>query len=201
VLTRKKKFICLIALAPLPVLLITGTAILYDGLTDKLESADVAIVLGSAVNELGVPSPRLQARLDKAVELYNQHLFPTVLVSGGIDPRGHDEAQIMSAYLRARGIPGDRILVDSGGSTTWLTAQNAQQILHDHNLNRAMVITQYFHITRTKLALRHFGIQCVAWAHANRFEWRDIYSMGRETLGYYSYLLSTSLSYALYNVA
>ena len=43
--------------------------IIVDGLNDSLEKADLAVVFGNEVNVDGHPSPRLQARLDKAVEV------------------------------------------------------------------------------------------------------------------------------------
>jgi hypothetical protein len=55
--------------------------------------------------------------------------------------------------------------------------------------NHAMVITQYYHITRTTLAMHKVGINKVYSAHARIFELRDLYSLTREFIGYYIYLL------------
>jgi len=53
----------------------------------------------------------------------------------------------------------------------------------------AIAITNYYHITRTRLTFAKFGIKRVYTAHANFFEWRDGYSLLREFFGYYKYLL------------
>ena len=58
-------------------------ALLVAGLHDEIHSADLAVVPGNTVYANGTPSARLAARLDRALELYQQGLFPLILVSGG----------------------------------------------------------------------------------------------------------------------
>lgn len=65
------------------IFLISALLIVVDGLSDELHIADVAIVLGNTVQPDGLPSPRLQARLDKTIELYRQKMFSQIIVSGG----------------------------------------------------------------------------------------------------------------------
>jgi uncharacterized SAM-binding protein YcdF (DUF218 family) len=55
------------------------------------------------------------------------------------------------------------------------------------NIESVMVITQYFHITRTKLAFNKLGFKNVYAAHAEIFEYRDLYSIIREFPAYYKY--------------
>lgn len=162
--------------------------IVLDGLSDEINTADVAIVLGSKVEESGLPSARLRARLDKAIELYRQGLFPHVIVSGGVGSEGFDEAAVMKSYLVEQGVPENRIYIDSQGMTTHLTARNAAQLMKQNGWRSALVISQYFHISRTKLALRRYGVAPVFSAHAEFFEMRDLYSIAREVFGYGGYL-------------
>ena len=163
--------------------------IITDGLIDEIHSADVAVVLGNTVNPDGNPSPRLQARLDKTVELYQKGLFPNIIVSGGFGSEGFDEATVMRQYLISHGIPENCIRVDSVGNTTALTAKNAAQIMKQNNWQSAMIISQYFHISRTRLAFVHYGVNPIYSAHADYFEMRDFYSLFREVIGYFSYIL------------
>lgn len=157
------------------------------GLHDDIGHADVALVLGSKVEADGEPSSRLRARLDKTVELYRAGWFPEIFASGGIGKEGYDEAVVMKAYLVAHGIPNERVIVDNSGATTFASARKTRQILRDEKLNSVLVISQYFHIPRAKLALKRFGIATVYTAHANFFEWRDIYSSLREVPGCMAY--------------
>jgi vancomycin permeability regulator SanA len=100
-------------------LFLLGTGILVTaGLRDHLGTADIGLVLGSKVALDGTPSPRLRARLDRALELYRSGYFPTVIVSGGIGKEGYDEALVMRDYLVSHGIPKGSVIMDSEGTTT-----------------------------------------------------------------------------------
>lgn len=168
--------------------LLSVVAILADGLTDERCFTDVALVLGNRVEPGGQPSPRLQARLDKAVQLYHQGHFPRIIVSGGVGQEGYDEAAVMQATLIARGIPAARIFVDSAGDDTYNSARNTARLLTAHELQSVLVISQHFHLARAKLALRRFGVTTVCAVRADYFEWRDIYATAREVVAYYVYL-------------
>jgi vancomycin permeability regulator SanA len=160
-----------------------------DGLTDEVQQSDVGIILGNRVEPDVHPSRRLQSRLDRAVELYNNKYFDHLIVSGGFGKEGYDEAKVMKDYLVKAGIPADSIIEDSKGENTQMTAKNCKFVMDSMNFRTATVITQYYHIPRSKLALHKAGIQTVYSAHARIFELRDIYSLFREFFGYYQYLL------------
>lgn len=158
-----------------------------DGLRDRLGRADVGVVLGNQVLPSGLPSRRLRARLDRAAELHRRGFFPVILVSGGIDPDGHDEARAMRDYLVTKGVPSDRIAMDRAGNNTRLTALHTREWLAAHGGNSALAISQYFHLPRCRLALRQAGIARVYSAHAKVWEWRDLYSTPREVIGWLRY--------------
>lgn len=155
---------------------------------DEIQKADVAVVLGNAVNRDGLPSHRLAARLDTAVKLYHDGMFDHVIVSGGIGRYGFDEAAVMKNYLVKQGVPPEKIIADSLGVTTAATARNTAVIAREHRWSSVLVISQYFHIPRSRLALSRAGLDRVYSAHAHYFELRDIYSTLREVIGYGAYL-------------
>lgn len=163
--------------------------IAVDGLRDEVHTADVAIVLGNTVERDGRPSARLQARLDKTLELYREGLFAHVIVSGGVGVEGFNEPEVMKQYLINHGVPKDCVIVDAEGATTYLTARNAAQVMKRNGWQSALVISQYFHISRTRLAVESYGVKPVYSAHAEYFELRDLYSLAREVIGYAAYLL------------
>lgn len=165
-----------------------------DGLMDEKQQADLGVVLGNKIELDGMPSERLRYRLEKAVELYRKGYFPGILVSGGIGSEGYDESQIMKQYLIDKGIPADKILMDHHGLNTRMTAQNTKKIMDSRKLTSVMVITQFYHISRTKLAFYKLGIDDVYSASADYFERRDIYSTFREFFAYYQYLFFEKFS-------
>jgi vancomycin permeability regulator SanA len=174
------------------VFLATAAAIVIDGLRDEIGPADIAVVLGSKVELDGKPSARLRARLDRALELHRSGLAPRILVSGGIGVEGFDEAAVMREYLLSRGVPAERVHVDPAGSTTLATARNAARFLSAGGWKSAVLVSQYFHLPRARLALRRCGVSTVYTAHAAYFELRDLYSTAREVLAFYAYLLLSS---------
>lgn len=159
------------------------------GLKDDVGKADIALVLGNKVEDDGTSSPRLQARLDKTLELYHAGYFQIIIVSGGIGKEGYDEAKVMRDYLVANGIPSASIIMDNAGINTYASAKNTSQIIRQQKLNSVFIISQYFHLPRIRLALKCFGVSAIYSAHADFFEARDIYSLLREVVGYVSYSL------------
>ncbi|WP_163536954.1 YdcF family protein [Gracilibacillus sp. YIM 98692] len=170
--------------------------ILWDGWNDEEKESHIGVVLGNKVMEDGSPSERLQARLDKAVEFHQRGLLDQVIVSGGVGVEGYDEAKVMKEYLVDHAIPAEVILVDQNGYNTMQTAQNARSFLKYLEMSlettKVTVITQHFHITRSKLAFKEAGFEQVYGAHADFLEWRDVYSTIREFPAYYKYLWFSS---------
>ena len=160
-----------------------------DGLNDNIGISDAAVVLGNKVELDGKPSKRLQGRLERALELYNKEHFKYIIVSGGTGKEGFDEAVVMKNYLVENGVPDEAVLLDQEGYNSFMTAQNTKTIMSEMDLNSITIISQYYHITRTKLTFRKAGFDKVYTAHAKYFELRDMYSLFREFFAYYKYLL------------
>jgi uncharacterized SAM-binding protein YcdF (DUF218 family) len=164
-------------------------AISLAGLWDDARPADVCVVLGNTVGRDGRPSERLRARLDKALELYRAGMFAEVIVSGGVGEEGFDEAAVMKQYLLENGVPEDRVHADSRGLDTFETARNAKTLMAARGWGSALVVSQYFHVPRCRLALRRAGVGDVSSAHADYFELRDLYSTCREVAAYAYYFV------------
>ena len=142
---------------------------------------------GNAVQAEGQPARRLRGRLDTALRLRSAGCCGPVIVSGGIDPAGHDEAQVMRDYLVSQGVPTEAILMDNTGADTYASARRTIGILRGHGWSRVCVVSQYFHVPRARLTLTHFGVPYVASGSARHLEWRDLYSIPREVVGYVWY--------------
>jgi len=167
--------------------LIQSAIIITDGLNDEMGASDIGVILGTTVNVDGSLSDRLQKRLDKGIELYKHSAIKLIVVSGGLGKEGYYEGNKMSEYLIAKGVPKGKIIIDNSGNTTMATAKNVKKMhLKGESIT---VISQYFHITRTKLAFRNEGFVNVKGVHANHFEPLDFYSIFREFFGFYWYLL------------
>jgi uncharacterized SAM-binding protein YcdF (DUF218 family) len=167
-------------------------AICIDGCTDRgpPAGADVAVVLGNHVSAAGEASPRLQRRLDAALALYQDGRVPRIIVSGGQDRGSAPEAEVMKRYLVERGVPADAVIEDRGGINTYATARFVADHMQAGGLRSVVAVSQYYHLTRCKLALRRFGIPLVYGAPAPlALELREPWSWLRELVGWYSYAL------------
>lgn len=169
------------------IVLLPFLVIIIDGLTDDLFDADFAVVLGNKVEPNGEPSKRLKARLDAGLDIYKKGMCRKIIVSGGVDKAGYDEARVMKKYLVGNNVPEDDIIEDSCGINTYYTGKFCAYESKKNNWSKGIVVTQYFHISRSRLALKRFGIKEVGTAHAKYFELRDIYSTFREIPGYIKY--------------
>lgn len=99
---------------------------------------------------------------------------------------GFYEAQKMAAFLIEKGVKKQDIIIDNYGNNSWLTAMNFKKIAP--NSNSVIIVTQFYHITRCKLAFKKLGIKNITAVSPNYFEFRDLYSLFREFFGYYKYL-------------
>ena len=186
--SKRKIVLSLVLLA-----LLTPVVILvWNGMSDQIGNADIALVLGNKVNPDGSPSPRLKARLDTAAKYYKNGNYPKVIVSGGTGIEGIPEGTAMKKYLVSLGIPPEAILVDNEGVDTGASAENTLKILKSKQMKSVFVVTQYFHIPRSKLALKKLGVTELYNAHPRFFELRDIYSTAREVPAYLKYLLPSA---------
>ncbi|MBD3907154.1 YdcF family protein [Chryseobacterium sp. Ch-15] len=162
------------------------TYIVVDGLSDEGKKADIAIILGSKVNEDGTLSTRLEKRLETGIELYKNHRINKIMVSGGLGKEGFYEGDKMKEFLVNNSIPDSVILVDNYGNNTRLTVENTLKFQQKHKFKSIIVVSQYFHVTRTKKILKEKGFTQVESVSPRYFEWRDLYSILREFPAYYT---------------
>ena len=159
--------------------------IVTDGLCDSGQNADLGVILGSKVNENGTLSERLEKRLETGADLYKKHRVKIILVSGGLGKEGFYEGDKMKEFLISKGVPDSIILVDNKGNNTRLTVQNTLKYQKKYPFKSIIVVSQYFHVTRTKKLFKNVGFHKVTSVSPRYFEWRDLYSIVREFPAYY----------------
>jgi vancomycin permeability regulator SanA len=181
----KKRILYLISL-PVLWFLIHAVCITMDGRTDEGKSADIAIVLGSKVNEDGTLSERLTKRMECALDLYNAQRVKKLIVSGGLGKEGFYESTKMKEFLVHNGVPDSAVIVDNHGDNTVATVNNSLKLKDSLGFKSAIVVSQYFHVTRTKMLFRNRGFENVSSTSPDYYEIRDLYSILREFAGYYT---------------
>lgn len=169
-------------------------AIAWAGCQDDLRPADVAVILGNRVYPGGLPSPALAARLNEGLAVWRAGKVKALIVSGGVEAGGQlggelDEARIMRAYLLAHGVPDSAIIADPFGDNTELTGRNTAAIMRARHWTSVIAVSQFYHVPRTRLALRRAGLTDVRGAHARYLCSGDFIALPREVVAYPVYWL------------
>jgi vancomycin permeability regulator SanA len=120
----------------------------------KVQATAVGIVFGAGAPQ-GQPSPMLVGRLDLGLELYRTGKVQVLLVTGDNSRSHYNEPLVMRDYLIARGMPSGRIVLDYAGFDTWDSCVRAKKIF---GIDRAILITQRFHLPRAITLCRSVGI-------------------------------------------
>jgi len=128
----------------------------------RARHADTLVVLGAGLLNGDQIGRVLGARLDTALAFARRQNHPvTLLVTGG---QGADEtlseAAAMVAYLKQRGYPADQIIQETAAINTRTNLINSQKIWWrlPHQGGRVVVITNGYHLFRTRLLAHHLGI-------------------------------------------
>ncbi|MBR3147163.1 MAG: YdcF family protein [Eubacterium sp.] len=122
---------------------------------------ECAIVLGAGLNDPETPSMMLKDRLDLAVYMYRHKLVPKLLLTGDNGQVHHNEIHVMLNYCLDAGVPSEDIFCDHAGFSTYESMYRADYIFR---VERAVVITQYYHLFRALWLADGFGIEALGAA-------------------------------------
>src|SRR3954462_9154529 len=138
--------------------LVVSLVVVYLGITfvqvwvssrhDEARKTEAIVVFGAAQYN-GRPSAVLRARLDHAVELYNRHLAPYIVVTGGRQPGDNfTEATASADYLHTKGVPDEHILREVSGQSSWQSLASTATFLKQRNINNVILVSDPFHSLR-----------------------------------------------------
>lgn len=148
-------------LAALAAWVISVLAVVAWGARDRARPADAIVVLGAA-QYAGRPSPVLKARLDHAVDLWKRGLARRVVLTGG---RGIgdtiSEAAVGRKYVMRAGVADSAILLEKEGRTTEASVEAVAGIMEEKHLERAILVSDPFHMLRLQILARRFGVEAV----------------------------------------
>ena len=96
------------------------------------------------------------------------------------------EGDKMKAFLTEHGVPDSVLIVDNHGDNTLATVKNTLRMQDSLRYESLLVVSQYFHITRTKMLFRKQHFTAVSSVSPRYFEIRDAYALIREFAAYYT---------------
>jgi vancomycin permeability regulator SanA len=145
--------------------------------TDLVPSKPVAIVFGAGLLWDGSPSPMLADRVDAAAELYKAGKVQRLLMTGDNSSVGYNEVAAMKRRAVEQGVPPDMVNLDYAGFRTYDSCYRAKAIF---GIERAILVTQRYHLPRALYLARSFGIEAVGLAAGKEYYPRQEYYDLRE---------------------
>ena len=142
------------------VVLSTRDRVLTTGDTPP-EGVDCILVLGCGVYADGSPTPMLRDRLTRGVELYQAGWGDRLLLSGDNRSVYYNELATMYQVSRDLGAPGEAIVLDYAGLSTYDSLYRARDIFGVESL---VIVTQDYHLSRALYLAEALGLE--AWGVA-----------------------------------
>jgi len=126
---------------------------------DEREPVDAIVVLGAAQYD-GTPSPALQRRLDRALELYQDGLADEIVLTGSKQPADRfTEAFAGFRYLAERGVPESDLRIVDDGASTYESLAAARRVLRDEGADRVLLVSDSYHNRRLQGIARELGME------------------------------------------
>lgn len=137
------------------VILNTTSNIIIKEEYQQLKDVDYILVLGASVRRER-PSPMLEDRLKKAIELYNINTQNKILVTGDHTKEDYDEVTIMKNYLLENNISEEKIIMDPAGVSTYDSIFRVQKQL---KAKKIIIVSQKYHLYRALYIANSLGIE------------------------------------------
>lgn len=144
----------------------TGFRVWQVARADERRPVDIAIVLGAAQYH-GEPSDVLEARLDHALELYQDGLVDHVVTVGGRQ-RGDEftEAQAGKEWLVEHGVPEGNVVPVDVGSDTIGSVRAVDRLADRRGWETALIVSDPWHSLRARTMANDAGL--TTWASPTR---------------------------------
>ena len=143
------------------VLLMTGAtalAIWWTARQDSRPGSDAIVVLGSAQYN-GVPSSIFEARLEHALELYEEGVAPVIVTVGGKATGDQfSEAEAGREYLADAGVPDDALLAVQEGVDTLESMRVVSAAFGERGWSSAVLVTDPWHAMRAERMAEDAGM-------------------------------------------
>lgn len=112
----------------------------------RLTPADAAMVFGYPVQKNGHSSETLKSRVEAAVHLYQAGLVPVLLMSGGVDRSGLNEAEAMRDMALALGVPEEAVYLENQSVNTYANLELSAPFLQDKQ--SVILVSSAYHLPR-----------------------------------------------------
>jgi uncharacterized SAM-binding protein YcdF (DUF218 family) len=155
---------------------------------------DTIIVLGVPCRKDGTPSLVQKVRVLEGVREWKRGVAPTLILTGGAAHNQWFEADCMARLAEADGVPASAIFEERQALDTIQNIYYSDAIMKQHGWHSAEVVSNWSHLPRAALILRHYPMQWrthvapMAWyleALAAPRDWSEaLYSLRLKKFGF-----------------
>jgi SanA protein len=122
------------------------------------DQRSIAIVFGAGLTRSGEPTAALYDRVATAVDVYQRGLVQKLLLTGDNRFVDYNEPEAMRRTAVKLGVPAADLVLDYAGRRTYDSCYRAKEIF---GVQRAILVTQAFHLERALYLCDAFGIDSV----------------------------------------
>jgi uncharacterized SAM-binding protein YcdF (DUF218 family) len=186
---RRWLLLVLAIIVPLLVWFSLDVTYVASGAEDDFAThADVIIVLGCNTMSQGHVSACMTARAGHAADLYKEGLASTIIATGG-PTEGLDlptESQVLQSVLESDGVPKGAIVQENRALDTIQNMEYSREIMRQHGLNTALLVTEPFQIKRATLIAHDDGMTVYPSPALDSANWDNLavkaFNVGRDAL-------------------
>jgi len=125
---------------------------------EHVPTREVAIIFGAGLRRDGSPTRMLADRVRAGAELYRAGRAQKLLMTGDNSSHDYNEVAAMQRYAEELGVPSRDITLDYAGFSTYESCYRARAIF---GVERAVLITQQFHLPRAVYTCRELDIDAI----------------------------------------
>jgi len=125
----------------------------------SLTRYDAIIVLGTATDRDGNPTPELLARVTEGVREYERGVAPRLILTGGAAHNRFTEARVMARTAHAQGIPEMAIYMEPEARDTIENACYSERIMKAHGWRSAEVVSSASHLPRAGMIFNKLPLE------------------------------------------
>ena len=125
------------------------------------QRSDVAIVLGAGSHD-GNLSPVFRERVNHALMLYNKKKIAYIIFTGGFgEAQSISDSRAAYLYALANGVPAESMMIEEKSTITYQNLVNAKQLMKDHGLTSALLVSDPLHMKRSMFICELLHIPCL----------------------------------------
>lgn len=136
------------------------------------KNADTAIILGAKSYKEASFNPCLVSRVKTGETLLKKSHVKYLLMSGGTDTEDQrNESETMKEIAIKDSIAESQIILENKSTSTFENIKNSKYVMEQRGLKTAILVTEPFHIARTRLIAKSLGLNATYEAAATSPCW------------------------------